>query len=219
MTFPRCGSRRAGRGGIPSIRLRVVPGMVPLMRGLQWGLAGIVVSMGCLTGWMWWERGSHESDAAQYAVATERTDSFNQRLTVQLAQEQLTLSAQQVGAIQEEVQFINQLAEKRGFSWTQLLHDLEDALPVGTAIGKIQRDAAHSRLTITGRATEMSALNGLMSTLQSHSAFRLPVLHQHRSIDSRHSEGDEGRGASGIEFSLTVQYRGLTDKDEAHDGS
>lgn len=212
------GSRPAVRGGIPPIRLCVVPRMVFLMRGLQWGLAGIIVCTGGLSGWMWWERASYEAEAARYAAATERTDSFNQQVSAQLAQEQLTLSANQVGVIQAEVRFINQLAEKREFSWTQLLHDLEEALPAGTAIGKIQRDAAHSRLTLTGRVTEMSVLNGFMSTLQSHSAFRLPVLHQHRSIDAHQVEGGGGREAAGVEFSLTVQYRGLSDKDEANDG-
>lgn len=207
MTFPTLGQRPLVRTGIPSVRLTIVPRLIGVTRGIQWGLSILAIGAGLLTGWMWWNIQALDEEAARYATAAERTDAFNRRLTAQLSQEHLTLSAQQITAIQEELLFVNQLAGKREFSWTQLLHDLEETLPAGTSISKIQRDAKHATITLDGRATEMSALNTLMSALQSRAHFRAPVLHQHTFVSTEHPNGSGEREASGVEFSLTVQYQ------------
>lgn len=212
MTFPKFGHGPVTRVGIPSIRISVVPRMVRITRRIQWGLASLAICAGLFTGWMWWEIHAREEDRARYSAAAERTEVFNGQLMAQLEQERPTLSAQKIAALQEELRFVNQLAEKRAFSWTQLLHDLEEALPAGTSIGKIQRDVKHATITIEGRATGMTALNTLMSTLQSRSPFRHPVLHHHHFIDADHSNGGGGREVAGVEFSVTVEYRGRSEK-------
>lgn len=219
MTFPTLGHRPSARVEMPSVRLSVVPRMIRVTRGIQWGLSSLAIGAGLFTGWMWWDIHALDEEAERYAVAVERTESFNRQFTAQLEQERLTLSAQQMAEIKEEVLFINQLAEKRGFSWTQLLHDLEEALPAGTAIGKIQRDVKQATITIDGRATGITALNTLMSTLQSRSPFRLPVLHHHKFADSHRADGGGERDTAGVEFSLTVQYRGLSGKAQVDDVS
>lgn len=219
MTFLTLGHRPSARVGMPSVRLSVVPRMIRVTRGIQWGLSSLAIGAGLFTGWMWWDRHALNEEADRYAAAAERTESFNRQFTAQLEQERLTLSAQQMADIREEVVFINQLAEKRRFSWTQLLHDLEEALPAGTSIGKIQRDVKQGTITIDGRATGMTALNALMSTLQSRTPFRLPVLHHHQSADSHRADGGEEREAAGVEFSLTVQYGGPSAKAQADDVS
>lgn len=219
MMFPTLGPRPSAPVGMSSVRLSIVPRMVRVARGIQWGFVSLTIGAGLLTGWMWWDIHALDEDAARYATAAERTESFNRQFTTQLEQERLTLSAQQITTIQDELRFVNQLAEKRGFSWTQLLHDLEEALPAGTSIGKIQRDVKHATITIDGRATGMTALNALMSTLQSRAPFRLPVLHHHQFADSHRADGGGEREAAGVEFSLTVQYGGLSDKSQADDAS
>jgi len=113
--------------------------------------------------------------------------------------------------IQQEVRFINQLAEKRDFSWTQLLADLEEALPVGISIDTIHRDEKTATITLDGHATGMNTLKTLMTTLQTRPAFRQPVLHQHQLSDSSHIDGEEHE-TPGVEFSVTVQYRGIPKK-------
>lgn len=219
MTFPTLGHRSSARVGIPSVRLLVVPRMIHVTRGIQWGLSSLAIGAVLFTGWMWWDIHALGEEADRYAAVAERTESFNRQFTAQLEQERLTLSAQQMAETKEAVLFINHLAEKRRFSWTQLLHDLEEALPAGLSIGKIQRDVKTSTITIDGRATGIAALTTLMSTLQSHSAFRMPVLHHHTFADSHRADGGEEREATGVEFSLTVQYGGLSDKSQTDDVS
>lgn len=212
MTFPTVGARSSAQVGIPSVRLSVVPRVVRVARGIQWGLLSLTIGAGLFTGWMWWDRQALNEEADRYASAVERTESFNRQFTAQLEQGRLRLSAQQMAEIKDEVLFINQLAEKRRFSWTQLLHDLEEALPTGISIVKIQRDVKQATITIDGRATGMTALNTLMFTLQSRVPFRLPVLHHHKFADSHRSDGGVEGEAAGVEFSLTVQYGGLPEK-------
>lgn len=203
--------------GIPSMRLSVVPSMIRLIHGMQWGVAALCLAASVLTGWMWWDRQTIEQEATRYASAAARTESFNQELSAQLEREHLTLTAAQITAIQEDVVFINQLAEKRRFSWTQLLHDLEGAFPAGTSIGKIQRDAKASTITVDGQAVSMTELRALMTRLETSPAFRRPVLHQHQLEASPSDDGGE-RGGSRVEFSVTVEYRGLPERErpDAH---
>lgn len=210
--------RPPARSGIPLAKLSVEPSVIRAMRGTQWGLSGLLICSGLLAGWMWSKKYAVDEEATRYTMAAERTDALNQQFKAQLEHDQLTFSPAQIAEIQQEVQFVNQLAEKRGFSWIQLLHDLEEALPAGTSIGKIQRDVKTSTIAIDGRATSMSALNTLMSTLQGRSSFRLPVLHHHTFIDSHHADG-AGHGGAGVEFSLTVQYGGIPEQAQADDNS
>lgn len=210
--------RPSVRAGISTVHLSVAPTMIRIVRGMQWGLTGLVVFAGLLSGWMWWESRTVEEEASRYAAAAERTETFNRQLTAELEQEQLTLSSEHIAAIQQDVVFVNQLAEKRRFSWTQLLHDLEEAFPAGTSIGKIQRDAKASTISIDGHAASMGELQALMTRLQTRPAFRQPVLHHHHVADSSHTEGGGAAGAT-VEFSLTVEYRGLPEKAEPDDVS
>lgn len=219
MTFPTVGPRPSTPVGMSSVRLSIVPRMVRVARGIQWGFVSLTIGAGLFTGWMWWDRHALNEEADRYAAAAERTESFNRQFTAQLEQERLTLSAQQMADIREEVVFINQLAEKRRFSWTQLLHDLEEALPAGTSIGKIQRDVKHATITLDGRATGMGALNTLMSALQSRAHFRAPLLHHHTFVGAEHPNGSGERESPGVEFSLTVHYRDRSEQVPADDAS
>jgi len=200
------------QSGIPLVPLSVAPSTIRVMRGVQWGLSGLLICAGLLAGWMWSQKRTVEEEATRYAVAAERTDVLNQQLAAQLERGQLTLSASQMSAIQHEVRFVNQLAEKRGFSWTQLLADLEEALPVGISVHKIHRDVKASTITIDGHATGMATLQTLMTTLQARQAFQQPVLHHHQLVDAPQADGGGDREAMDVEFSVTVQYRGIGEK-------
>ena len=201
----------------PSLRLSVTPPMIQTVRLIQWGLSGILCVALTMAGWWWWDSRILEEEAARYELAATRTEDVTRQFTAQMQREQLTLTAQQIAAIKQDVDFINQLAEKRTFSWTQLLADLEDALPPGTSIGKIQLDFKDSTVNIDGTAVRMQDLNALITSLQKRPAFTQAVLHHHTFVEARGSrektdDAGSGDGPSpiGIEFSLTVTYRPTT---------
>ncbi len=203
---------------IPHVSMSIVPGMIAVTRVMQWGLAGLALCACLVTGWMGWDSRTLNEAADRYTSAAERTEEMNRQFRAQLEHDQLTLSAQQIAAIQQEVRFINQLAEKRRFSWVQMLHDLEEALPVGIVIEKIERAAKDSTITIDGRAVGMQEVNAFMTTLQTRPAFRHPVLHHHHVIES-HTIDRGGEKHAGVDFSISVQYREVSEKGQRHDVS
>jgi Tfp pilus assembly protein PilN len=208
-------SRNGHRDSAQLIPLRpfsLVSRHVLLAWGIQSGLAFLCLGAGLLAGWMGWESRLIEEEVSRYATATERTEALNQHVTAQLEQGRLTLSAEQLTDIQQEVRFVNLLAQKRRFSWTQLLHDLEETCPPGIAIGKIQRDAHAATMMISGHAASMGELQALMSQLHTRSAFRRPVLHHHQLADSSSPEGAAERDGGRVEFSVTVEYHGISDR-------
>lgn len=204
---------------IPSRPFSLVPRHLLVARGIQWGLACLCLGAGLFTGWMGWESRVIEEEVSRYMAATERTEALNRQVTAQLEQERLTRSAEQLTEIQQEVRFVNQLAEKRRFSWTQLLHDLEEAVPPGIAIGKIQRDAHTASMMINGYAASMGELHALMNQLQTRSVFRHPLLHHHQLAAPSSPEGGAEREGGRVEFSVTVEYQGISDMGQADDAS
>ena len=214
MTFLSFLSRPATLSGIPSVHLSVAPSTIPLVRLVQWVLSGIMVIACVLSGWWWWDSRTLEDEAARYALAATRTEDVNRQFTAQMQREQLTLTSQQMATIKQEVAFVNQLADKRAFSWTQLLSDLEEALPPAISIGKIQLNMKESMVTFDGLAARMQDLHALIVSLQSRPAFSQPVLHHHTIVEAQKAQDrqDDGGMAErpapvGVEFSLTVTYR------------
>jgi hypothetical protein len=192
--FSRNGHRDSAQL-IPSQLFSLVSRHMRVAQRIQWGLVFFCMGAGLLAGWMGWESRLIEEEVSRYATATGRTELLNQQVTAQLEQGRLT-----------------QLAQKRRFSWTQLLHDLEETCPPGIAIGKIQRDAHAATMMISGHAASMGELQALMSQLQTRSAFRRPVLHHHQLADSSSPEGAAERDGGRVEFSVTVEYHGISDR-------
>ncbi|MFO0699942.1 MAG: PilN domain-containing protein [Nitrospira sp.] len=211
--------RSSPREGIPSMQLSVAPRHIHVLRGLQWGLSGLFLGSSLLTAVMWVKTQEVHEDATRYTEAAERTNALNRAFTAQLERDQLTLSAAQISRIRQEVRVVNQLAEKRDFSWTQLLVDLEEGVPSGISISRIQRDEHMSTITIIGQATGMETLKTLMSTLRSSPGFHEPVLHRHDLSDSSRHEGEGEHETAGVAFSVTVHYRGMVGKGGRHEVS
>jgi len=206
---------------LPSVHLSVAPNIIRVVRWIQWTLAGIILCASGISSWWWWETSGLEEEAARYAVAAARTGEWNRQTSAQMRAEQLTLTAQQIDAIKQDVAFINHLADKRAFSWTQLLSDLEEALPPGTSIGKIQLDMKESNVTFDGLAASMQHLNGLMASFQSRPAFSHPILHHHKIVEAEKPSGrhdvEEGleSAPARVEYSLTVQYRRFSEHERS----
>jgi Tfp pilus assembly protein PilN len=126
----------------------------------------------------------------------------------------LTLSTEDMTKVRMDVAFINQLADKRAFLWTQLLSDLEATVPVFVAIGSVKVNFQESIVSINGVAKDLTALNAFISNLQKHEAFRKAVLVNHHVHENENGEGGRpGRPQArtqttkDIEFSLAAQYR------------
>lgn len=113
--------------------------------------------------------------------------------------------------------FVNQLAEKRAFSWSRLLADLETTLPPRMALRTVRLNFQDAMVTLPQMAASLQDINTFMTSLEHHAAFRHAALVSHRLEQQesqqarplRVSETEQTMPptARGVEFQLTVVYR------------
>lgn len=110
--------------------------------------------------------------------------------------ERVDLSDQAVSRLSFEIELANQLLQKRTFSWTKFLTELEQAVPSRLALNSVRLDQAGTMVRVTGTAMTLEDITAFTVGLQDHAMFKDPILAQHRA------------GPSGlVEFDVTVQYR------------
>ncbi len=108
----------------------------------------------------------------------------------------IDLSEAAVQLLPKEIEFANQLIEKRAFSWTRFLTELEQAIPPRIAVNSIRLDPSNATIMLTGSARTLEDVTTLTVTFEDHPKFKEPVLGQHR---------DAGNGL--VEFDLSFRYR------------
>ncbi|OQW62891.1 MAG: hypothetical protein BVN28_04870 [Nitrospira sp. ST-bin4] len=186
------------------LHLEVAPAEV---RAVQWIQRGLTV--GCLAalvvvGWWGWNSRAVDETAAAYERSTVRIERATNEFVEQMRQNRLVFSQEQVAAIREQVAFANQLSEKRSFSWTKLLSDLEATLPPHVALVNIKLDFQDSAVVLEGTAVRLQDVNVFITQLHAHQAFRHAVLEKH---EIRHETGEQQvAGDAAIEFRLSVRY-------------
>jgi len=192
--LPRLSVSLAGRG-------------FELLRAAQWAMALVIVGSLGSAAWMWWDSRAIVEAAAKYEQAAERVRETSRQFLAQASRAGLDLSDRRIKALNREVDFANQLLEKRAFSWTRFLSQLEDAVPPHVSISSVLLSFKDSTITLNGTALTLKDVTALVNNLENHPAFHDVVLSQHRFKES----GDgkiSGQDPSGmVEFTLTVMYR------------
>jgi Tfp pilus assembly protein PilN len=127
--------------------------------------------------------------------------SANEQLVAQAKTAGLDLSHQAIRDIPPQVTFVKQVRERVGFSWTQLLTDLETAIPPAVTMNSVSLDEKNDTILLLGSASSLPDLNRLIHQLDKHPAFQNVMLSQH--ANKKNTDGQEG---SHIVFSLKVSY-------------
>jgi len=117
-------------------------------------------------------------------------------LVVEARHEGIDLSEEVLKRLPFEVGLANQLLEKRTFSWTQFLTELEQATPSRLALSSVRLDQTGTLVRLAGTATSLEDITAFTIGLRNHSNFKNPILAQHR-------VGPNGL----VEFDVTLQYR------------
>lgn len=199
---------------VPSLRLAIAPPIVSTLRALQWILISLtVLSVGLIGRW-WQESRDLDAIAERYETATARTETLNRQFEAQLTSEGLTLSDDQIALVKGKIAFANLLSEKRAFSWTRLLSELEETVPANVSIGSVRLNFQQSNITVNGLAKSLQDVNVFVQTLQTHRAFQKAVLAKHQVHKGRDgeavtllSEGGMDAPRHSIDFTLAVGYR------------
>lgn len=117
-------------------------------------------------------------------------------LIAEARHEGIELSEEALKRLPFEVELANQLLEKRTFSWTRFLTELEQAIPSHLALSSVRLDQAGTVVRLTGTATSLEDITTFTVGLQDHAFFKDPILAQHR-------VGTNGL----VEFDITLRYR------------
>lgn len=198
---------------VPSLRLAVAPPMVSTLHALQWSLISLTVLSVGFIGWWWQETQDVDAIAERYETAAVRTEILNRQFEAQLVREELTLPGDQVAMVQGKIAFANLLSEKRAFSWTRLLSELEETVPANVSIASVKLDFQQSNIIVDGLARSLQDVNVFVQTLQTHRAFQRAVLAKHEVHKGREGgvvlpiEGGMDAQRHDIEFTLAVDYR------------
>lgn len=191
---------------------------IGMVRWIQRSLMLWIMATLGLVGWWVWDSQTLEETAGQYEQAAGRSEAGNRAIKQKMDAEGLSRSAEQLELLRADVAFANQLAEKRRFSWTRLLSDLEEAVPGQVSITSIKPKFDESIVVLEGVAEHLHDLDRFVQQLQHHRAFRQAVLgkHEMRGGAAASSHGGLARAVShvderpdprAVEYSLTVYYR------------
>jgi hypothetical protein len=199
---------------VPSLRLTTAPSVVATLRMLQWSLIVVTILPVGLIGWWWQDTQDLDTMAERYETAALRTATLNRQFEGQLAREGLTLPGDQIALVQGKIAFANLLSEKRAFSWTRLLSELEETVPANVSIGSVKLDFQQSNIVVDGLARSLQDVNVFIQTLQTHQAFQKAVLAKHEVHKGRDGgaaaipiDGGADTTHHDIEFTLAVDYR------------
>lgn len=154
------------------------------------GAIGMFMLWDISQAWLVWQ------DVESRESALNQVQERDRELLKEAQQEGLDLSDAALQVLPKEIEFANHLIEKRSFSWTRFLTELERAIPQRIAVNSIRLDPANATIMLTGSARALEDVTTLTVTFQDHPQFKEPVLGQHRVM------------ASGlVEFDLSLRYR------------
>ena len=113
----------------------------------------------------------------------------------------IDLSDRAIQQIPQHVSFVKQVRERVGFSWTQLLTDLESAVPGSLMMSTVSLDEKTNTVLLTGSTPTLQDLNRLIHQLETHQAFHDVILTQHAKKKKKNATSQ-----SFIVFSMKVSY-------------
>ncbi len=186
---------------IPHMHLNLSAPGTNYLHLAQFGLILLTVGTLTLTGTFWWLGTSlhQQIDIIENQASTVKI--ANEQLAAQAKTAGLNLSNQAIRNIPPQVTFVKQIRERVGFSWTQLLSDLETAIPPHITMTSVSLDEKTDTILLQGSAATLPDLNRLIHQLDKHAAFQNVMLSQHANKNQKEEQGN-----SLIVFSLKASY-------------
>jgi len=201
---------------VPTMHLSFQSPAVTVVRGMQWALSLVALtSLGFAVSFLQESR-SLDEQSDYYEHALTRQHRVTQLLTEDMARAGLTLTDEQINAVRKEIAFANQLTEKRDFSWTEMLHNLEEGMPPHVSINSVRLNFQDSTIRLQGAVKTIQDLDALVTKLNEAGTFSRVGLTEHniqtnvgparRSTEAVEADQSERRAANAIDFTLTVTY-------------
>ena len=181
-----------------------------VLYAMQWVLYAVIVGALGATGWLWWSARELDEAAVQYEEATQRIATSNHQYAAQSLRAGFDVSEPRLKTLGRDVTFINQLLEKRAFSWTRLLTDLEATVPLKVSVTSVTMNFRDSSLLLNGSALTIKDITGFSDSLEAHPSFRNVILSNYQVRESHGQDRGKNNpddGLRGVDFTLTVTYK------------
>ena len=200
----------------PAMHLSFQSPALTVVRGVQWALSLIALASLGFAGSFLLESRSLDEQSAYYEHALARQHRVTQFLAEDMARTGLTLTDEQINAVRKEVDFTNQLTEKRDFSWTKMLHNLEEGMPPHVSINSVRLNFQNSTIRLHGAVKTLQDLDKLATKLTEAGTFSRVDLTEHsiqtsvgtahRSTEPVSTVQSNQRSGDLINFTLTAVY-------------
>lgn len=190
---------------LPTLHIPLAQPGFRVLRSVQWVLTVVVLAAPMCGGWLWLESRGVEQAALQYEETTARVTARTQTFKAQATAAGIDLTEPRLQTLAQEVTFANQLLEKRGFSWTRLLGDLEQAVPDRVSLASVNLNFTDSTISLRGAARTLKDLTAFVDSLERHPAFSHVVVSRHQIHET--VKARRNPTAAYVSFSLVVRYQ------------
>ena len=186
---------------VPRVQIRLAAPGIKHLSLAQFGLKFISgAGLGLTLSFLWIGTTLHEKiDALE--IQTHTIIEGTNQMVAQAKTKDLDISSQAIQNIPKHIAFIKQVRERVGFSWTQLLTDLEAAVPGSLTMSTVSLDEKSNTVLLNGSAPTLQDLNQFIHQLEKHQAFHDVILTQHGQKKNK-----ETNSQSSIAFSMKVSY-------------
>lgn len=171
------------------------------LRLTQFALKTITTICLALSVTFWWFGTTLHKKIDAIEHQTSMTSTQTKEIVAQASAQGMNLSNEAIIEIPQHISFIKQVRDRVGFSWTQLLTDLESAVPKNLMMSTVSLDEKTNTVLLNGSTPSLKELTRLMHQLEKHQAFRDVILTQHAKKKKKGSAK-----SSFVVFSLKVSY-------------
>lgn len=167
----------------------------------QFGLKAVTAICIALSVSFWWLGTSLHKKIDDLDNQTSMINNQTSQVVSEANAKGIDLSNQAIQKIPQHISFVQQVRERVGFSWTQLLTDLEAAVPRKIMMSAVSLDEKTNTVLLNGSTQSLEDLTRLIHQLEKHVAFHDVILTQHAK-----NKKNKKPGQPFTVFSMKVSY-------------
>ncbi len=189
---------------VPRVKIRLSAPGIGHLTFIQLGLKSTIAVSLILTCSFWWMGTTVNDNITILENHTQAIVTETRQVIEQANTTGIDLSEQAIQKIPTHIAFVKRVRERVGFSWTQLLTDLESSVPTRIMMNAVSLDEKTNTVLLNGSTSSLQDLNRLIHQLEKHQNFRDVILTQH--AKTKNKKKTTAKGQLRIVFSLKVLY-------------
>ena len=189
---------------VPHVKIRLSAPGIRHLTLIQFGLKAMIAVGLVLTCSFWWIGTTVNDKITVTENHTQRIVTETRQVIDQAKTTGIDLSEQAIQKIPTHISFVKRVRKRVGFSWTQLLTDLESSIPKRIMMNAVSLDEKTNTVLLNGSTPSLRDLNLLIHQLEKHQNFRDVILTQH--AHKKKKKRTNAKRQPRIVFSMKVFY-------------